>query len=203
MVRRVVFGALLVVVLVVGGTAFRVWQVARSDDDRCADAVLVLGAAQYNGKPSAVLEARLEHAQRLYQRGVAQYVMTVGGRRSGDNYTEADAGQRWLMTHGVPSDHIITVEAGNDTLGSLRAAATVARQQGWRSAVIVSDPWHSMRSTIMARDAGFAAWASPTRTGPIVQTRATQIRYILRETGALLYYRLTRAPAEDPGSGLG
>jgi uncharacterized SAM-binding protein YcdF (DUF218 family) len=195
--RRVVLGAVLAVFLVVGGTAFRVWQVARVNDDRPADAVLVLGAAQYNGIPSAVLEARLAHAQRLYQRGVAHYVMTVGGRRVGDNYTEADSGQRWLTAHGVPSGRIVTVEEGSDTLGSLRAAAVVARQHGWSSAVIVSDPWHSLRARTMAHDAGFAAWASPTRTGPIVQTRETQIQYITRETGALLYYRLTHAPASS------
>jgi uncharacterized SAM-binding protein YcdF (DUF218 family) len=195
--RRVVLGAVLVVLLVVGGTAFRVWQVARVNDDRSADAVLVLGAAQYNGRPSAVLEARLAHAQRLYQQGVAHYVITVGGRRVGDNYTEADSGQRWLTAHGVPSDRIVTVEEGSDTLGSLRAAAVVARQHGWSSAVIVSDPWHSLRARTMARDAGFAAWASPTHIGPIVQTRQTQVQYITRETGALLYYRLTHAPASS------
>jgi uncharacterized SAM-binding protein YcdF (DUF218 family) len=124
-------------------------------------------------------------------------VITVGGQQVGDNYTEADSGRRWLAAHGVPSDRIVTVAEGSDTLDSLRAAAVVARQHRWSSAIIVSDPWHSLRARTMAHDAGFAAWASPTRTGPIVQTRQTQIQYIIRETGALLYYRLTHAPANS------
>lgn len=201
--RRGVLGLLLVGVLVVGGTAFRVWQLGRIDDRTHADAVVVLGAAQYNGKPTPVLQARLEHAKRLYDDGVANYIITSGGKRSGDRYTEADAGVRWLTKHGVPADHVIPVREGSDTLGTMEAVANTVKGHGWHTVVLVSDPWHSLRVRTMAADVGLEAWTSPTHSGPIVQTRQTQLRYILRETGALLYYRATRAPADDIGIDLG
>lgn len=197
--RRLVLGGLLVGALVVGGTSFRVWQVARDDDRTTADVVIVLGAAQYAGTPSDVLEARLEHAKTLYDEGVAPYIVTTGGNQPGDTYTEASAGVRWLAEHGVPEDHVLAVGQGNDTLGSLRAAADKIHERGWRSAVIVSDPWHSLRARTIASDVGLDAWTSPTHSGPIVQTRQIQARYILYETAALLYYRATRAPADGIG----
>lgn len=198
-IRRFLIGVLMVGFLVVGGTSFRVWQVARGDDRTTADVVLVLGAAQYAGKPSKVLEARLRHAKDLYDEGVAPYILTTGGNQPGDTFTEATAGDRWLTEHGVPPDHIIPVGEGNDTLGSIEAAAAEMHVRGWRSAVIVSDPWHSLRARTMAADAGLDAWTSPTHSGPIVQTRQTQIRYIFYETAALLYYRATKAPADNIG----
>src|SRR5829696_8779180 len=177
---RVCAGVVLMAALVVGGTAFRVWQVARTDDRRAADIVVVLGAAQYDGRPSSILQARLDHARRLYEQGVAPLVVTVGGRRSGDAFTEAEAGRRYLIDAGLPESAVLAVETGGDTLGSLQAVASVARDRGWRSAVIVSDPWHSLRARTMARDAGLVARTSPTRRGPVVQTRQTQAKYILR-----------------------
>jgi vancomycin permeability regulator SanA len=194
--RRLVLGVLLVAALVVGGTGFRVWQVARGDDRTTADVVLVLGAAQYAGTPSKILEARLRHAMNLYDEGVAPYILTTGGNKPGDTYTEASAGVRWLTEQGVPKNRIIPVGEGNDTLGSLKAAAKSIHDRGWRTAVIVSDPWHSLRARTMASDVGLDAWTSPTHSGPIVQTRQTQIRYIFYETAALLYYHATRAPAD-------
>jgi vancomycin permeability regulator SanA len=197
--RRLLLGVLLVGFLVVGGTSFRVWQVARGDDRASADVVLVLGAAQYAGTPSKVLEARLRHAKNLYDEGVAPYIVTTGGNQPGDTYTEAAAGVRWLTAHGVPEDHVIPIGEGNDTLGSIEAAAEEIHERGWKSVVIVSDPWHSLRARTMADDAGLDARTSPTHSGPIVQTRQTQIRYILYETAALLYYRATKAPADNIG----
>lgn len=198
--RRLVLGVFLVGALVVGGTSFRVWQVARHDDRDRADVVLVLGAAQYDGTPSKVFEARLRHARNLYEQGVAPRIVTVGGNKPGDTYTEADAAATWLIEHGVPEDAVVSVGVGTDTLGSLRAAADQLLGRGWRTAVVVSDPWHSLRAKTMAEDSGLEVWSSPTHSGPMVQTRQTQIRYILYETAALLYYRLTRAPADGLGA---
>ena len=189
--------------LVVGGTAFRVWQVARVDDRRPVDAVVVLGAAQYDGDPSSIFAARLRHAEELYKDGLAPRIVTTGGGRPGDVYTEAEAGRRYLIDRGVPAQAVIAVGEGSDTLLSLQAVAARAKVDGWHSAEIVSDPWHSLRARTMARDSGLLAWTSPTRTGPVVQTRETQFRYIVRETAALLYYRLTHASADTQTSGLG
>jgi uncharacterized SAM-binding protein YcdF (DUF218 family) len=198
-VRRLLVGVLLVGGLIVGGTGFRVWQVARVDDRTAADVVIVLGAAQYDGRPSQVLEARLRKARNLYNEGVAEHIVTTGGRQPGDEYTEADAGVAWLAKEGVPEDAVIGVGEGSDTLGSLRAAAEEISERGWHTAVIVTDPWHSLRARTMAADVGLDAWTSPTHTGPIVQTRQTQIRYILYETAALVYYRTARTSADGIG----
>ncbi|MGI5131849.1 YdcF family protein [Pseudonocardia sp. CA-107938] len=189
--------------LVVGGTAFRVWQVARVDDRRPVDAVVVLGAAQYDGDPSSIFAARLRHAQQLLEAGLAPRIVTTGGNRAGDSFTEAEAGRRYLLDRGVPASAVVAVPVGSDTLGSLEAVAARASKDGWRRALLVSDPWHSLRARQMARDSGLDAWTSPTRTGPVVQTRETQFRYIVRETGALLYYQLTHASVDTETSGVG
>ncbi|MGE0300510.1 YdcF family protein [Pseudonocardia sp.] len=189
--------------LVVGGTAFRVWQVARVDDRRPVDAVVVLGAAQYDGEPSPIFASRLRHAERLYEAGLAPRIVTAGGGRAGDAYTEAEAGRRYLIGRGVPASAVEAVGVGGDTLTSLRAVAERARAEGWHSALIVSDPWHSLRARTMARDSGLDAWTSPTRSGPVVQTRETQARYIVRETGALLYYTITHDSVDTPTTGVG
>lgn len=202
-VARVVLGAVLVGLLVVGGTAFRVWQVARLDERRPVDAVVVLGAAQYDGEPSPIFAARLRQAQALYADGLARRIVTTGGGRAGDAFTEAEAGRRYLIRLGVPADAVVAVPVGSDTLLSLQAVADRARQDGWRSALLVSDPWHSLRARQMARDSGLDAWTSPTRSGPVVQTRETQVRYIVRETAAMLYYRLTHTSVDTANTGLG
>ncbi len=200
---RIVLGTLLMAVAVIGTTALRVWQVARIDDQQPADSVVVLGAAQYNGEPSSVLAARLRHAAQLFEDGVAPRIVTVGGSQSGDRYTEAEASRDYLVERGVPAEAVITVNEGADTLRSVQAVAARAAEQGWESALLVSDPWHSLRARTMARDAGLEAWTSPTRSGPMVQTREAQLRYIYRETGALLFYELTHAPVDTATSGLG
>jgi len=195
-VGRLVLGALVVALFVVGGTAFRVWQVARQDDRQPADAVVVLGAAQYDGQPSSIFAARLKHAAALYDDKLAPRSVTTA-------YTEAEAGRRYLIKLGVPPSAVVAVPVGTDTLGSLQAVAARAAEDGWNRALIVSDPWHSLRARQMARDSGLMAWTSPTRSGPVVQTRETQARYIVRETAAVLYYRLTHASVDTDTSGLG
>lgn len=193
---RLIAGSVLMAVVLVAGTAVRVWQVARIDDYTPADAIVVLGAAQYSGTPSSVFEARLYQAGRLFEAGVAPMVITVGGKQEGDLYTEAASGKRYLENSGVPSDRILAVETGSDTLRSVEAVAAAMRERGMSSAVLVSDPWHSLRTRTMARDAGLRAWTAPTRTGPAVYTRESQFHGIARETGALLWYQLTHFSAD-------
>lgn len=198
-VRRIALAVVLSVLLVFGGTAVSIWWVARGDDRTASDVILVLGAAQYSGRPSSVLEARLEHAKRLYEQGVAPRVVTVGGGQVGDRTTEAEAGARYLKDRGV--EDVVAVGEGGDTLESLRAVERTFAERGWTSAVVVTDPWHSLRSRSMAEDLGIEARTSPTRAGPSVRTRGTQLRYIARETAAYLYYQLVgRSSEAGPGS---
>ncbi|TFV64380.1 YdcF family protein [Geodermatophilus sp. DF01-2] len=202
LVGRVVGAVVLAVVLLVVSTATAIWWTARQDSRPASDAIVVLGSAQYNGVPSSIFEARLEHALALYEQGVAPMVVTVGGKAAGDQFTEAASGRAYLAGAGVSEDALLAVEEGVDTLESMRAVAAVFDERGWDSAVLVTDPWHAMRAERMAEDAGIAADSSPTRQGPAVQTRATQFRYILRETAAYLLYRATgESVAGAPGIG--
>lgn len=196
--RRGIAGALIISAVLVCGAAFRVWQVARIDNVTPAGAVLVLGAAQYNGTPSSVFAARLDRGAELFKEGVAPLVVTVGGKQPGDVYTEAEAGKEYLVSRGVPADRIIPVSEGSDTLESIDKVAAVLHARGVDSVVIASDPWHSLRARTMARDAGLEAWTAPTRTGPAVYTRESQLHGIVRETGALLWYQLTHFSADFP-----
>lgn len=189
-VGRILSAAVVAAILVVAATVVRVWQVARQDHRPTSDVIVVLGAAQYNGTPSDVFEARLQHALDLYQEGVAPRVMTVGGGQEGDNFTEGEAGAQWLREHEIPADAVVPVGEGSDTLESMRAAGDVFAENSWQTAVLVTDPWHELRSEKMAEGEGIDATTSPTRSGPAGETRGEELRYIARETAAYLYYRV-------------
>ncbi len=186
--RWIVALAMLVVLLSPFATWVWVWSTARGDARPQSDAIVVLGASQYNGDPSPIFEARLRHAAELHQEGVAPMIVTVGGNQPGDNYTEGGAGHDWLVETGVPADQVMSIDEGSDTLGSIQAVAHTFQDQKWHSSVIVTDPWHSLRSRQVARDLGIDAEASPVRSGPAVQERETQLWYITRETASLWYY---------------
>jgi uncharacterized SAM-binding protein YcdF (DUF218 family) len=187
-VRRILAAIVLVPLLVFAGTAVRVWWVARQDDRPHSDAIVVLGASQFDGRPSAVFKARLDHAAALFDDGIAPRIVTVGGGRPGDRFTEAEAGRKYLASKGITS--VVAIGVGSDTLQSLKALASRYKTEGWKSAVLVTDPWHSLRSRRMAQDQGIEAATSPTRSGPANASRSTEARYVARETAAYLYYRV-------------
>ncbi|NHC45034.1 YdcF family protein [Motilibacter aurantiacus] len=189
LLRRVVVLALAAGAAYLVVTAIRVVQVAGIDDRGPSDAIVVLGASQRNGKPAPVLQARLEQAMALYAERAAPRVVTVGGGRPGDRSTEARAGKEWLVEHGVPAEDVIAVPVGSDTFESLEAVSAQLRDKGWRSVVLVTDPWHELRSRTMARDLGLDAVTSPTRSGPSTGTPRSA-RYIARETLAYAAYSL-------------
>ena len=202
LVARVVFAAVMAVVLLIASTALAIWWTARQDSAPDSDAIVVLGSAQYNGVPSSIFEARLEHALRLWNYGVAPVIVTVGGKADGDQFTEAEAGAQYLAEAGVPDDALLPVPEGVDTLESMRSVSTAFDEHGWATAVLVTDPWHAMRTQRMAQDAGIEAETSPTRQGPSVYSRTTQVKYIFRETAAYLLYRVTgESVAGAPGIG--
>ena len=187
-VRWIIVLLLVVALVVPPGTWGWVWYTARQDDRDPSDAIVVLGASQYNGVPSPVFEARLRQAQALYLDGVAPVIVTVGGKQPDDAFTEAEAGRNWLVDVGVPADQVVAVEEGSDTLQSVVAVSEVFDERSWESAILVSDPWHSLRAERMANDQGIDAGTSPARSGPAVIERRTQLWYITRETASLWYY---------------
>lgn len=193
-VLRYLGGLALVGVLIVGGTAVRVAQIGARDERAPADAIVVLGAAQYDGRPSTVFRARLDHAAQLYREEVAPRIVTVGGGQAGDATTEGQAGADYLAAAGIDPAALTAVGSGGDTLASLRAAAPVLAATGVSSVVLVTDPPHAARSALMAGDLGWTVQTSPVRAGPAVRDDV-QAEYLLRETLGVLYYRVVGGPS--------
>jgi uncharacterized SAM-binding protein YcdF (DUF218 family) len=188
---RTAAAVLVVALLYVASVPVRIWADARGQSRTPVDAVVVLGAAQYDGRPSPVLEARLRKARALYEDDVAPVIVTVGGKRAGDRTTEAQAGQAWLTSHRVPADDVLAVAEGSNTQDSLAAVGRLLDERGWDTAVVVTDPWHTFRSKALARDVGIEATSAPVASGPAVQSRVAELRYVLRETAAYLQWRVT------------
>lgn len=166
--RALLRGALAVGVLValyVGATAVQVWWMARNDGAREADAIVVLGAAQYDGVPSPAFEGRLAHALDLYRQGYADLIVTTGANQPGDRFTQGFAGYSWLRAQGVPDEDIVVVVDGTNTWEELQATARVLRARGLNEVVLVSDPYHALRTVEIAAAVGLRAVASPTAAG--------------------------------------
>ncbi|XIE87393.1 YdcF family protein [Corynebacterium kroppenstedtii] len=197
---RVVVGAVLMTLVLVCGTALRIWQYSRHDDGTPSDVIMVMGAAQYDGRPSEWFAARLDKAAMMYHAGRASMIVTVGGKQEGDRYTEAEAGQMYLEKLGVPSSGIVPINSGSDTLTSARAFAQYVHDghRPWSSVVVVTDPWHALRARTMVRDQGFETHSVSTRHGPSVWSRDAQFSGILHETGGLIFYQTTHRSTVMP-----
>jgi uncharacterized SAM-binding protein YcdF (DUF218 family) len=181
--RRLV---LLVVLMAVGYVAItfaQVWWMSRRDGAREADAAVVLGAAQYNGEPSAVLQGRLDHAFELYDEGLVGTIVLTGGRQEGDEFTEAQAGYRYLRDKGVPDAAMLLEDQGTNTWESLAAAARILRERDLTRAVLVTDGYHALRVRAIADELGLDASVSPSRPGG-------SFAELARETGAVAVGRI-------------
>ncbi len=187
---RLAGAALLAAVFAAGYATFRIWQQGEADERRPAEAIVVMGAAQYNGVPSPVYRARLDHAIELYHDGIAPVLVVTGGKAQGDRTTEAAAGRRYAIEHGVPDAAILAEDRGRTTRESLGAVGELLREEGIESAVIVSDRTHMLRSLRIATDEGIQAWGSPTTTSPIDQDSSRRLDATIRELGALAVYFL-------------
>jgi uncharacterized SAM-binding protein YcdF (DUF218 family) len=187
--------AALLLTLAVGAVAFSavtVWNEAHHDDAsdiERVDAIVVLGAAQYDGTPSPVFEGRLDHAALLFEQGRADLVFLLGANRPGDRTTEAEAGRAYLVERGVPESALVALAEGTTSYTSLRAVASAMRERGLASAFLVSDPWHNARIQRMAADLGIEGHASATWTSA-ARTEETRLSGYARETFAYLYYRV-------------
>jgi len=192
------FGALVVALAAVylAATFVQAYQAAGRDDARRAEAIVVLGAAQYNGRPSPVLEARLRHGLDLYRRALAPVIVVTGGRRTGDTFTEATAGYNWLRARGVPDDDILKEVQGRNTWESLAAVSRFLRSRGIDEVIMVSDSYHALRLREVSDEVGLTAHVSP---APGENDRSRRgVRSVARETLAVAagriigYRRLTQ-----------
>ena len=185
---RLVLVALLAIVALGGYAAYRIWDQGNRDEERQADAIVVLGAAQYDGRPSPLFAARLDHAIDLYQRGFAGHLIVTGGKQEGDRTTEAASARAYAIGKGVPDDAILDEDRSRTTLQSIRGVAAVMRDEDLHTAVFVSDPSHMLRVLRMASDEGIEAYGSPTRTSPIERDPVKRVDAIVHELGALAVY---------------
>ncbi len=167
---RWVLQRLVLLAIVIGGyfafTGAQVWLTSRHHDARPVQAVVVMGAAQYDGVPSPDLVARLQEASDLWKRRLATTMVVTGSKKAGDKFTEAHASAAWLEQHGVPTDAIIEV-GGNDSWTNLSLAATALHQRGLTKVLIVTDGFHEDRSLAIASNVRLQAWPAPTTNSPI------------------------------------
>ncbi|MFL5755254.1 MAG: YdcF family protein [Chloroflexota bacterium] len=200
LVRLLVVGT-LIITIGVGYVTFRIWQQGQTDEERHVDAIVVLGAAQYDGRPSPLFRARLDHALHLYKSGVADRLVVTGGKAAGDWTTEAAVAREYALAHRVPAKAILDEDAGRNTLESLQSVATLLRHNGLGTALFVSDRTHMLRVLRIARDLGIEAYGSPTTTSPLEYDAGRRVDATLHELGALAIYFVTGgAPSEQhPG----
>ncbi len=188
-----VVGFSLVALLVAGilslsMLALAIFAQARHDETTPADAIVVLGTAQWDGRPSTTFQARLDHALDLYRSGYAPVVVLTGGVAEGDQYSEADVGRNYLREQGVPDNALISAPEGQTSVESLRAAYELMVGRSIQTVLLVSDPFHMFRVKRMAEDLGLKPLASPTWTSPIRPDSQLEYRYMGRELVAYLAY---------------
>lgn len=180
----------VIVILALIGPAYgvsQVWRAANNPIIRQADVIVVLGAAQLDGRPGQALEARLVEAQRVFQLGLSPSIITVGAGAPGDRTTEAASGKYWLRMNGVLGRKITAIEVGRDTLSSTKAYTEVMKKRYVSDVIIVTDPFHCARAISMANDQGVLATCSPVQTGPNTLENSGY-RYLIREAAAYLAY---------------
>jgi uncharacterized SAM-binding protein YcdF (DUF218 family) len=186
-IRRVIAAILLVIIAVPLYAVALTWHAANNPLVRNGDVIVVLGAAQLDGRPGEVLQARLDEAKRIYDLGLAPRIITVGAGAPGDRTTEAASGKYWLTTNGVRSKNVTALEVGRDTWVSTENYVKFMKLKKMKDVIIVTDPFHCRRAMTMASDLGVVATCSPVQTGPNSLDNSGT-RYLIRETGAYLAY---------------
>ena len=179
---RASVAALAVLVLAWVASMVAVDQAGRRDHAQRADAIVVLGAAQYVGRPSPVLRARVDHAVALWKRGLAPTLILTGGTGAGDTVSEAAVARKYAMSKGVPDRAIVLEINGRTTSESVRAVARIMEDREQHSVILVSDPFHMLRLSILARRHGLEPYTSPTRTSPIDSNREQRWKYMVSES---------------------
>jgi len=188
---RLVAALLLAAIAYPAWLGFQVWRQSHQDENHTADAIVVLGAAQYNGTPSPIFKARLDQAAYLYGEGFSRTVVVTGGKREGDRFTESEAGERYLVERGVPSEDILNENNGRTSFESLENVWGMAQAHQIRSVLLVSDPMHSERIKRIALDLGFTeVYTSPASYISLNRSRATKARELLREVASIISYEL-------------
>lgn len=188
---KIVLASAVIIAAYPGWLAFQVWEQSREDEVFYADAIVVLGAAQYNGRPSPVFQARLDQAAYLYNEGLAETVIVTGGKQPGDTFTEAAAGAKYLTEEGIPLGQILSETEGLTTLESLSNVRELVESRSIEKLLLVSDPMHSERIKRIAGDLGFEkSYASPANYEKLNRSRSTKAKELVHEVASLIVYEI-------------
>jgi uncharacterized SAM-binding protein YcdF (DUF218 family) len=187
-VRRSILAVVVLVAAYYAIALVQVYRTGQSDQAQAVDAVIVMGAAQYDGRPSPQLASRLDHVVTLYEGGVAPLVVVTGGKQAGDRFTEAESSAQYLVDRGVPAEAIVMESAGHTTYQSMAGAAELLADRGLDTVVVVTDPYHALRSRLTAEDVGLTAYVSPTPSSVI--RGGNSVRRHLAEAGAVALGRI-------------
>lgn len=179
---RLVASVVLAIVALWAASMAAVLLFSWMDQARPAESIVVLGAAQYDGKPSPVLRARLDHGISLWNNGMGKVLVLTGGKGAGDTTSEADVGRSYARKRGVPDTAILIENRGRTTRESMLGVAELLERRGVKTAILVSDPFHMLRLSIIGRRFGLTPYTSPTRTSPISPNREKRWRYMLGES---------------------
>ena len=179
--RRLLLAILVGVAIAYIVSFVMVLVVSRRDDRQKADAIVVLGAAQYNGRPSPVLKARLDHAVELFTADLSPLIVVTGGTAQGDSESEATVSRRYLLSHGIPDRAVIVRPEGRSTVASMEAVGKWLEERELRSVLLVSDPFHMCRLRFEARRMNLIPYISPTHTSPISRNRTRELGFMATE----------------------
>lgn len=195
-VRAIKWGTLLIVIVLITVAAYcryvyhEIREYAARDEARQADTIVIFGAAQYNGHPSPVYKARLDHALELFRKGYSDTIITTGGYGPDPNYSEALVGTRYLVQHGVDPSAIMTEQSSGNTSDSISAVSRVMEAKAWKAALVVSDGFHLFRVKRMFENNGIVVYTSPAPNSPIEASSSQRFFYSMREVLLFSFYRI-------------
>jgi vancomycin permeability regulator SanA len=186
-IRKLIAFVFLLIIVIPLYAAGNIWYTAHHLKPVKSDVIVVMGAAQFDGRPSDLLLARLQSAKKIYQDGLAPVIYTVGAGAPGDRSTEAAAGYNWLIQNGVNKKYIQAIPKGRDTLESTKAYVAQMKKAKFKSVLIVTDSYHCLRAMTMAKDLEVTATCASSETGP-GSVENSKYRYLVRESAAYLAY---------------
>ncbi len=189
--RRAILASFVLLLILLSGyllwIAKQIERQSNTDEARKADVIIVMGAAEYRGRPSQVLQARLDHALVLYRRKLAPYLLTTGGAGGDPDFTEGDVGRGYLSQHGIPSESILTENEGSTTAQSLDAAAETLHRMNLHACIVVSDGYHIFRVKRLLQAHGFVVYGSPRPSSGATDLADLRWRYLKQAIGFALW----------------
>jgi uncharacterized SAM-binding protein YcdF (DUF218 family) len=180
--HKSLFVFIIVLILMWGYLTGKIYYYSKIDNVRHADAIVVLGASQWNGQPGPVFKSRLDQAYDLYSKNFSEKIILTGGVSKGENFAEAQAGKIYLLEKGIKESDIFMEERGKTSKESLNEVARILKEQNLDTIILVSDGFHMMRIKKMVDDLGVEAYVSPVKDGPINKNKLVQLKYCIRES---------------------